>query len=239
MHNPLLFSLLISQRKQKNLKVMSKRILYLGLDPASYQAQGQVTHWPIIRIVPRPLKDFDLQRILCAFNTYSHLIISSKSTVAILTDYLARLGISWRNWTAKTTIAVGQVTAKHLTACGIQPAIVAQEETAEGIIAELKQLPLKQAHVFWPHSARARSVIKDFLITQQIRHTTCVLYEPVPQIPDHMPTLDHFDEIVFTSPSTVDAFLVIFGQLPTDLILTPIGPVTARHLQLLVDAKRL
>ncbi len=210
---------------------MSKRILYLGLDPTSYQAQGQVTHWPIIRIVPRPLKDLALQRILCAFNTYSHIIISSKSTVNILADDLARLGISLHNWSAKTTIAVGQVTAKHLTACGIQPTLVAQEETAEGVIAALKQLPLKQAHVFWPHSARARSVIKDFLITQQIRHTTCVLYDPVPHTPDHLPNLEHFDEIVFTSPSTVDAFLGIFGQLPTSLTLTPIGPITARYLE--------
>lgn len=210
---------------------MSKRILYLGLDPASYQAQGQVTHWPIIRIVPRSLKDFALQRTLCAFNTYSHIIISSKSTVTILADYLARLGISLHNWTSKTTIAVGQVTAKHLTACGIAPTIVAQEETAEGIIAELKQLSLKHAHVFWPHSAQARSVIKDFLMAQQIHHTTCVLYDPVPQAPDHLPNLDHFDEIVFTSPSTVNAFLSIFGELPKNLILTSIGPITARYLE--------
>lgn len=209
---------------------MTKRILYLGLDPTLYRAQGHVTHWPIIRIMPRPLTEPDLQRALCTFDHYSHVIISSKSSVTILKDYLPRLGISLQKWAVKTTIAVGQVTAKHLTDCGIQPAIVAQEETAEGIMTELQSLSLEDAHVFWPHSARARSVLKDFFITSSIRYTTCILYDPVPRLPDHLPTLDHFDEIIFTSPSTVEAFLDIFGEFPTHIALTSIGPITARYL---------
>jgi uroporphyrinogen-III synthase len=210
---------------------MPKRILYLGLDPSHYVANGEVIHWPIIQIVPRPLTEPSVHDSLSNFTHYSHLIVTSKSTVAILQDYLPRLGIDRQIWAAKATLAVGQVTAKHLQACGITPLKVAQEETAEGIIHELQQLPLQQAHVFWPHSSQARSIIKDFLMTQKIRHTTCILYDPKPCVPETIPCLDNVDEIVFTSPSTVEAFLAIFGTLPSHIPLSAIGPITARFLE--------
>ena len=210
---------------------MSKHILYLGLDPTHYASNGELTHWPIIQIVPRPLKDPSIHKALSSFEHYSHIIITSKSTVRILQDYLAHLGISLQTWAKKTTLAVGQTTAKYLNACGIAPLIVAQEETAEGIINELKLLSLNQAHIFWPHSSQARGVIKEFLIAQDILHTTCILYDPKPHMPGPLPLLDDFDEIVFTSPSTVEAFLTIFGHFPSHACLIPIGPITGRFLE--------
>lgn len=209
---------------------MAKRILYLGLDPTHYSSKDEVIHWPIIQVVPRPLSEPAIHQALCHFEHYSHIIVTSKTTVAILQDYLSQLKIGVQAWAQKVILAVGQVTAKHLQACGITPTIVAQEETAEGIIYELQQLSLEQAHVFWPHSARARLLIKEFLKTQGIRHTTCPLYDTIPQVPQTMPNLEGFDAIIFTSPSTVEAFLQIFGAFPSQVELVAIGPVTARFL---------
>ncbi len=204
---------------------MSKRILYLGLDPS--HINGEVTHWPVIRIVPRPISEL---QVLQDFNHYSHVIITSKSSVAILRDYLPHYGFNLDTWKEKITLAVGQVTAKHLIACGIQP-IIASEETAEGIIQELQKLSLKEAHLFWPHSSQTRPLIKEFLLDQEIRHTTCILYDPESQIPGDLPHLDTFDEIIFTSPSTVNAFLKIFDIFPANVQLTPIGSITARYIE--------
>lgn len=214
---------------------MPKSILYLGLDPTHYinqnGNQGEIFHWPIIQIVPRPLSDPSLRQALENFDCYSHVIATSKSTVAILHDYLPQLNIKMEVWRKKMTLAVGKVTAKHLQAIGITPAKVAQEETAEGIIAELEQWPLENAHLFWPHSAQARPIIKDFLETKNISHTTCILYESQPHISGPLPQLEQFNAIVFTSPSTVEAFLHIFGSFPLHAQLIPIGPITAHCLQ--------
>lgn len=210
---------------------MPKRILYLGLDPTHYANSDEVIHWPIIQIVPRPLSEPSIQQALHDFESYSHVMITSKSTVAILKDYLLQLGISLQVWAKKGTLAVGKITAKHLQDCGITPIKVAQKETAEGIIEELKQLPLENAHVFWPHSAQARSVIKEFLCTQHIHHTTCVFYDTQSQMPSNHPSLEEFDKIVFTSPSTVKAFLQIFGTFPSHVQLETIGPVTDQFLK--------
>jgi uroporphyrinogen-III synthase len=211
---------------------MSKRILYLGLDPTHYKCQtsDEVFHWPIIQIIPRPLADPAIQQTLLDFSSYSHMIITSKSTVHILQDYLPRLGFTTQSWSSKLTIAIGRVTAKYLKEWGINP-IIAQEETAEGIIQELQKLTLANAHIFWPHSSQARSVIHDFLSKNCIRHTTCSLYDPQPRLPGHLPALETFDEILFSSPSTVKAFFSIFEKLPSHVRLTPIGPVTATFLE--------
>jgi uroporphyrinogen-III synthase len=210
---------------------MPKRILYLGLDPTHYQGQGEITHWPIIQIFPRPLSEPTVYQALRHFEHYSHILVTSKSTVAILHEYLPQLGIHLPIWANKTTLAIGQVTAKSLQACGITPAQIAQEETAEGMIQMLKQLPLELAHVFWPHSAQARPLIKNFLVTHLIRHTTCILYEPRLQISEILPDLESFDEIVFTSPSTVEAFLQIFKTMPFHIQAIAIGPITAHALK--------
>lgn len=209
----------------------SKRILYLGLNPTHYPAKGELTHWPIIQTIPRPLSNPTVYQALSHFEQYSHVIVSSKTTVAILKNYLFQLGIDRQIWMKKATLAIGQVTAKHLQDCGITPIKVAQEETAEGIICELKKLSLEDAHIFWPHSAQARSLIKTFLIDRGITHTTCMIYDTETFFPKTLPNLENFDEIIFTSPSTVKAFLQIFGTFPMHTQLTTIGPITAQFLR--------
>lgn len=216
---------------------MPKRILYLGLDPTHYPENGVITHWPIIKIVPRDICDPMIQKILCLFDHYTHVLITSKSTVEILSNYLLQLGISLNTWRKKITLAVGEVTADHLNAIGITPAAIASEETAEGLIAGFKKMTmddagrfLKGMHVFWPHSSQSRPILRVFLAENCIRHTTCDLYDPRINIPGNLPDLESFEEIVFTSPSTVDAFLEIFGAFPMHAKLIPIGPVTGDYL---------
>ncbi len=213
------------------IKRMTRRILYLGLDPQHYrqQVKGEIVHWPIIQIVPRPLSDPLLQEALLRFPLYSHLIVTSKSTVNILATYLPLLGIP--HWQDKQTVAVGKVTAAALIKEGIHPCRIAREETAEGVAAELEQLDLKEAHLFWPHSSQARRVLKDFLVDRSLCHTTCVLYDPVPRLMDPLPHLEDFDRVVFTSPSTVDAFFQLFKTWPDRLEFAAIGPITAHYLQ--------
>ncbi len=209
---------------------MTKKILYLGLDPTHYKSQGDITHWPIIQIVPRCLSDPAIQSALNNFEAFTHVIVTSKSAVTILKDYLELSNIPLIQWAAKATLAVGQVTAKQLNACGIIPLKVAADEKAEGIVEELRQLDLTNAHLFWPHSSKARTVIEEFCTAHTILLTSCNLYEPRPHIPRELPQLKHFDEIVFTSPSTVDAFLEIFNHFPAHTTLTPIGSITGHYL---------
>lgn len=205
-----------------------KQVLYTGLDPSHYKSAGEISHIPFIQIVPRPLNDPSLQQAFQNFSEYTHVIVTSKSTVKILEKFLWDYGISKKDWRAKTHIAVGSRTAAQLENSGISPAIIADVETAEGIVDELQKMSLAGSFFFWPHSAQARPVLKAYLEQSGALFHACDLYDTLPCCPSGL-NIAAFDEIVFTSPSTVDAFFQFFGGFPDDKLFTCIGPVTQSH----------
>jgi uroporphyrinogen-III synthase len=206
----------------------TKRILYLGLDPVNLNRKGQITHIPLIQIVPYPLEQ--LENILINFPQFTHIIFTSKSAISIIIPYLEKLGFRNANWSNKIIAAVGQASAKQLQKYGLKVDIIAKEETAEGLITGMEALSFKHSHVFWPHSKLSRPLLKDYFLNQNIQLTECALYDTIPLRPCPLPELEDFDEIIFTSPSTIDAFLMFYNHLPKNKILTSIGPITERYL---------
>jgi uroporphyrinogen-III synthase len=207
-----------------------KKVLFLGLDPSSYQAEGEIIHYPLIQIVPRSPLQADIQKAFRLFPSYSHIIFTSKSAVQIFFDILPSFCDSPSLIAEKKYLVVGQVTAKHLRLRGIEPFLIAKEETAEGVIAELQKEKSSQAYFLWPHSALSRPLISTFLQKEHIRFEECILYDTQIRQPATLMDLTSIDEIIFTSPSTVDAFSHVFGAFPADKTLTPIGLVTAAYL---------
>ncbi len=205
---------------------MPKKILYLGLDPSHYGKEN-VVHCPMIQISPKPFGE--IKESLLKFNEYTHIIITSKTTISMLDLYFKEIGSTIQELKKKNVIAVGHVTAKYLNKAGIACRIP-QSETAEGVVEVLEKLDLCNSYLFLPQSAQARPVIKSYLIHRNIRVEICEIYDTKTLIPKILPQLENFDEIVFTSPSTVKAFLEIFGTFPKNIQLTPIGPITAKFL---------
>ena len=130
----------------------------------------------------------------------------------------------------KTVIAIGKVTAAHLGIQGAPPHFVSEQETQEGVVHLLKGMDVEDAYFFMPRSSLSRPVLANFFKEREIRYQACDLYDTVSQESDPQPDLAHIDEIVFTSPSTVRAFLEIYGTLPNDKKLIAIGPVTEQAL---------
>ena len=122
----------------------------------------------------------------------------------------------------KHLIAVGRKTAETLHGHGMKVQTIAKEETAEGIIEELRSMNLSEAKIFWPHSALSRTVIPDYLKANRIEFLDCVLYDTIPKKTEPLFDLDVVEEIVFTSPSCVDGFFQAYGTFPENKIMTPI-----------------
>ncbi len=204
-----------------------KTILYLGTDPISYEAQGRcqghLIHYPIIKIVPRPAGTITAYDDLDA---YTHIIFTSKNAVKVFFQHHPACDFLRE----KQLIAIGTVTAAHLAMQGFPPQHIAEQETQEGVIALLKQLDLKDAYFFLPRSSQARPLLVQFFEERKLRYSACDLYDTVTQKLEVEPHWDQIDEIVFTSPTTVKAFLEIFGTFPEGKTLTAIGPVTENEL---------
>ncbi len=211
-----------------------KKILYLGLTPPYKALDGDVFHYPIIRINARSFQDAFIKEAFADFGLYTHFSITSKTSIPLLFHYAQYFGFDDQVIRQKKVIAVGKATAAAAIKNGLQVACVADEETAEGMVAMLKNKNLNQAYLFWPHSALSRRILPDFFKSQSMKFRECIFYDTHPNFdsfPSHL-KIEEYDEIVFTSPSTVDAYLAIIGSIPWHKQITPIGPVTAARIEM-------
>lgn len=195
---------------------MSK-ILYLGTDPPP-----GVFHYPVIRT--ELLKSSNLYKALEIQDQFTHLIFTSKNGVR----HWVEAGGFFRG----TCVAIGESTADSLRKQGVNP-LVAKDAVQEGVIALLDAMCLDNAFIMYPRSNLARINLKAYLEKRKIRKFVFDLYETVYQKIEPIPDVESFDEIVFTSPSTIRGFLHVFGEFPSKPSLKVIGPVTAKAL---VDA---
>lgn len=211
---------------EKSMKC--KKILYLGLDPSRYICEGEVTHIPVIKIVPRP---FD-QAIKEAFDKmaiYTHVLFTSRSAIPLFLEYAVKAGYSANELAKKIYIAVGKATAQRLKEYGWEVEHVAQVETAEGVISLCDRLNLK-GHLFFPRSAQGRGLLHDYFKQRKVRFTCIDLYETVPNEVE-LPDLNLFDQVVFTSPSTVHAFFSVTDKKIALQKCRGLGPVTQQALK--------
>ncbi|MDB6081454.1 MAG: hemCD [Chlamydiia bacterium] len=191
--------------------INTHKVLYTGLDSST----------PFIETIPYPKETLPLH----ALDSTTHLIITSKMAAKYFTEAALT---SYPHITKIPCISVGKTTTAHLIKYGFEMIVTAQEESSEGIVATLKQLDLCHATVFWPHSAKSRSVIADYLNKEGVRFIDCPLYDTIPKKPEPLPHLDDYDEIFFSSPSTVEAFRSFYSHLPEGKIFTCQGKVTSQ-----------
>jgi len=190
------------------------RILYLGIDPSRYVYDGLLTHCPIIQTIPAVL-DEETKRM---WPLITHVLFTSRSAVTHWPLPLAE----------KVVLSIGHSTSASLPS----PSLIAPSATQEGVIALLEKMDLLNAFILWPRSSRSRSLLLEYFAEQKIHVHVFDLYTTCLRRPEVLPDLSLFDEIVFTSPSTVEAFLELYGSIPAGKKITPIGPVTAKTLQI-------
>lgn len=208
----------------------NSKTLYLGLDPSNYQTNNQLIHFPIIQIVPKDFDAMEIKHVIDDITDYTHLIFTSKNAVHVFFNALKYHGYGLEHFDHIKCFVIGQMTAKVLEGKGVKPYQVAQEETQEGVIALLKKEPLDDAYICLPCSSLARSQLVHFIMQRRLLHQLCYIYDTFPVENVELPDLNNVDEIVFTSPSTVDAFIKLYGALPKDKSLIPIGPITRERL---------
>lgn len=204
-----------------------KKVLYLGTDPSCYKDKGQIIHYPVIKIIPR--NDLLVKAAYNKLSSYTHLLFSSKNAVQVFFQQLDQFGIPKKILEPMTIIAIGTVTESHIKKHA-QCHFVAEEETQEGMVALLKLQSLEKAQFFFPRSSLSRNVIIDFFQKNNIPFLDSFIYDTIVQKNQPVPNLEEIDEIVFTSPSTIRAFLEIFPAIPLHKKLLAIGPITQKTL---------
>lgn len=195
---------------------MLSTTLYLGIDAPP---TPNMFHYPVIRT--ERIDSPQLQQALQLQERCTHWIFTSKNGV--------------RHWPNKLlgspAFVIGSSTAEEVRLRGAVP-FMAPEATQEGVITLLKTADLKDVFLLYPHSRRARSLLSEYLQCEKIPHFSFDLYDTLFQRLEPVPDLNDFDEILFTSPSTVQGFSLIFLNIPARVSLRAIGPVTQKALHM-------
>lgn len=195
-------------------------VLYLGTDPSRYVCADHLIHYPIIQTIPivRLEEDIRARSADCTF-----WLFTSPNAVRYWWD------LSPMQWEGKEVYAVGPSTAACLAEKGLSAKTPVQA-TQEGLIELLECVDLERGSIAWPRSSLARPILSEYLNKRKVRYVAIDLYHTVFQRLEPVPDLEVIDEIVFTSPSTVRAFIEIFGEIPQGKKITSIGPVTKEAL---------
>ena len=107
----------------------------------------------------------------------------------------------------------------------------------EVIILDDFQCWYERRTVFYPHSSLSSDAIPLALQELGFNVMSVVAYNNV--LPKHVRrvNLNHFKRIVFTSPSTIDNFIKLYGKLPENTEFITRGPITQAHLEEVMKVK--
>lgn len=216
--------------KRFNWLTKNKKILFTGLSEERLFIKGAFFHLPLIKIEPMDdYKEFDTY--LRHIWDYDWIVFASRYGVEYFFKRLKIIGYDSRALDGIKIAAVGNSTQNRLLDFGIKVDLVPKDESSTGLIGEFKKGGLKNKKIFLPRSDISDKGLENELIKLGARVASSFAYRNV--MSDDLPDLDleNFDEIIFTSPSTVRNFKKRYKKVPRKVKIRYIGDVTLRQIK--------
>ena len=210
----------------------ARKVLVTGTTAEPYRHLGELVHTPLIAIADPEdwqLLDAALDRLA----SYSLVAFTSRYAVAALVERLLAGGVDARRLAHARLAAIGRRTAAALRGRGLAADIVARAENATGLLAAIREAgPLSGERVLLPCSSLADDPLPDALRAAGAEVAAVTAYRNIAVQDPVRVDLPFLDAVLFTSPSTVDAFRSLYGtRLPAPLELWCRGARTRRAAQ--------
>lgn len=182
-----------------------KRTLHIGLDPVEPPVGGVTIHWPLIRVDP----------VVCAcprFESFDCILFTSRVSADI---FFRRYGLP-----ELPMLAIGKGTREVILGNGGRVAGESERPDSDSLNEFIKR-EKKWKSILYPCSDRSQNALHENPAVKPL-----ILYRTL-SIKRDMIDLSGFDAIVFSSPSTVDAFFSMYTVIPSHLLIYVHGPMTA------------
>ena len=197
--------------------------LYTGLT----SPDATYIHTPLIEIVPMD-DDTPLRRAIADIDSYDYVLFTSR--------YAAKYveGLSVRH---TKIVSIGRTTTKALHQIGVEEVSEVEEDNSYGVVSWFRSQ--SRGRVLIPRSNLALPIIPEGLRQLGFEDNCVTAY--INRMPEHpnKVNLDEIDRIVFTSPSTIDNFIRLYGALPEKKELVTRGPITEQHLQTILKQRQI
>lgn len=218
----------VALEKKYNWLKRSKRVLFTGISPERFFTKELVFHLPLIKIIR--LEDYSrMDTLLKDIDKYDWLVFTSRYGVQYFFERLFSIGYDVRMLKNIQIAAIGASTKDHLRDFGALADLVPKDESSYGLINAFKKQAIKHKRVFMPRSDLSDKGLKQALQARGADVTACLAYKNI--MAKNLPDLDlrFFDEIMFTSPSTVRSFKARYKNIPSGVKVRCIGRVTAQE----------
>jgi uroporphyrinogen III methyltransferase/synthase len=213
----------------------NKKILFTGLSQERFFIKGTYFHLPLIKI--GPLDDYrEFDNYLKDIKKFDWIVFASRYGVEYFFKRLKAINSDSRLLANIKIGAIGTSTKRHLLDFGILADLVPKKESSEGLVSEFKKIDIKNKKIFLPRSNISDKGLEKELEKLGANVRTSFAYRNV--MPKDLPDLDlnFFDEIMFTSPSTVRNFKKRYKKIPKHIKVKCIGEVTFEVMGELIGA---
>lgn len=211
----------IDQRSGNDWFDRLPRILHTGVemvapDERKAATRGLISYHPFIRFETLTRAE------LAANGTASQLlpplqadwlVFTSPRTVRCYFELLASQGFDSRSLAGIKIAAIGHSTAAELALQGIRPDLQPELEHSQGLIAAFAAHGVSGCRILLPRSDRGLDLIPTGLRAAGNEVLPLILYRTLPPLETPAINPESFDEVIFTSPSTVENFFAAFPNL--------------------------
>jgi uroporphyrinogen III methyltransferase/synthase len=214
LHTPAIFIVGKVVELQEKLNWFGKkpRVLVLGTHPEKYVHLGTIVHRPIVKCVG--LEDYShFDETLKRLETFDWLIFTSAHSVRFFFERLRLTGFDARSLASVSIAAIGKTTAGELAGFGILADLVPDNESSAGLLEEFSKMDMNGRRMLLPRAKVASRELPEGLAAMGAEAAEVPAYMTVEIEPANV-DFEHIDKILFTSGSTVRAFVKKFGHVP-------------------------
>ena len=234
-----------------------KPTLYTGTLPDIEKRNADYTYTPLIEINNSSI--FSLKDALYDEENYEYykgkglawddddekkpkyVVFTSQHSISSTIECIPELLEEQENY---IFISIGDTTTEALHNAGIKDVIQVEEDNRFGIIKwfekekeKYDEANARYEDIIYPHSSLSPEDIPLALQELGFSVKSFVAYKNVMPKHPRLVNLNHFKRIVFTSPSTIDNFIKLYGKLPENTEFITRGPITQKHLEEVLEAK--
>lgn len=216
-------------------------VLFTGTDPTMCHLKAQLIHQPLIAIAPvSDRKDqATMKKMIKQVREFDWIIFTSKYTVDYFFEALMMQELDVRTMAGISLASIGATTSAYLKRRGIVADLQPENESSTGIIEAFKLRRLPAQRILIPRSDKALTVLPEGLTRLGHQVETVIVYNNI--MPAGLEPLDlsAFEGIVFTSPTTVTNFVVLYGSFPSGRTFYVQGEETEKELRKWVDGDQI
>ena len=191
------------------------RILILGTHPEIYLNLGTIVHRQLIECVA--VDDYtDADKQIENLDAFNWIVFTSANGIRHFFARLKAKGLDCRAL-ANTKIAViGKTTGETLTEYGINADLCSKVQSSKGLLEAFADIDITGKAILLPQAEVASQVLPDGLQRMGADVTKMPVYRTIEkQCPDV--DFDYIDQVLFTSGSSVRAFVKRFGKVPENV----------------------